>query len=74
MQCRRCSIPMRLTTKRGDVRYLECDSCGRRARKEPSREPIWSEPSESFIASHNDHRRVQVPTPLAAFTVARGSR
>ncbi len=74
MQCRRCRAPMREVTRRGLVRYRECPNCGKRARKEESRDPIWLPPSESFVAAHNDQRHAAVAPTLTPFNAARGRR
>jgi len=65
---------MRCVTKRGDVRYLECAACGRRARKPPSREAEWTKPSAAFTASLDDSRHVSIIPALTPFTVSRGRR
>jgi hypothetical protein len=73
MQCR-CRSQMRVTTKRGDTRYLECGACGRRAQKTASRDAEWSPPSQAWLAMLDDQRRNQIIATLAPFSRARGRR
>jgi hypothetical protein len=65
---------MRYVTRRADVKYLECDSCGRRARKEKSRDPEWSKPNDGFVTSLDQSRHAAIAPTLFPFPPTRGRR
>jgi hypothetical protein len=65
---------MRVTTRRGDTKFLECQHCGKRASKEKSRDAIWLEPNPGFVASLDDQRHAGIAATLTPFPPERGRR